>query len=325
MGRKANPIVIGSFVVAAIALAVLGVLIFGSGQLFRHTSKYVCFFPGAVDGLAVGAPVRFKGVDIGSVTEIRLRLAADQGRLTAEQVNQGIRIPVTIEIDHEKMASSGGQREIDDAAIKELVDLGLRAQLNAQSLVTGLLFVQLDFHPELTAEFVLPADASIREIPTIPTTLEQVQSAATAIIKKLEELHFDRMVNSVNDLLDGVNGLVRNPQVKATVEMLPKTVENVNTTLASIRSLAVSFDGRQGPLLDSLRATSESAAAALKQARSTFETVQVFIDPNSTAAVQLSASLEEIASAARAVRLLADYLERNPGALVRGKQEVEAK
>ena len=60
MGRKANPAMIGAFVVGAVILAVAGILIFGSGQLFKHTSQYVCFFPGAVNGLNVGAPVKIK-------------------------------------------------------------------------------------------------------------------------------------------------------------------------------------------------------------------------------------------------------------------------
>ena len=74
MGKKANPAVIGAFVVGAVVLAVAGLLVFGSGKMFKHTVKFVCFFPGAVDGLNVGAPVRFKGVEVGSVIDVRLRL-----------------------------------------------------------------------------------------------------------------------------------------------------------------------------------------------------------------------------------------------------------
>ncbi len=107
MGRKANPAVIGAFVVGAVVLAVAGILIFGSGRMFKHTSKYVCFFPGAVDGLAVGALVKLKGVEIGSVTDIRLRLP-EQGPLPPGAVAE-FRIPVTIEIDDERVVAFGGR------------------------------------------------------------------------------------------------------------------------------------------------------------------------------------------------------------------------
>lgn len=318
MGRKANPVVIGAFVLSAIALAVVGLLVFGSGQLFRHMTQFVCFFPGTVDGLNVGAPVRFKGVEVGSVKDIRLRLSSEPGAVTSARVSQGLRIPVTIEIDNDRLADQGAAR-VDDRAIQRLVELGLRAQLAAQSLVTGLLFVQLDFRPDIPAEFVLPRDSAIGEIPTIPTTLEQVQSAAAQVIDKLEEIHFDQLINSAIATINGIHELVDRPEIKATIDQLPATMAKVDDAIASVRELVDSINREKTPLMDSLRATSANADQALIQARSTLQSVQVFVDPNSPLASQLTASLGEISSAARAVRLLADYLERNPAALLRGK------
>ena len=324
MGKKANPAVIGGFVVGAIALAVIGVAVFGSGQMFKHNVKFICFFTGTVSGLNVGAPVRFKGVDVGSVTDIRLRLGGE-GVVQRADVEKGVRIPVFIEIDQDKIALQGGRGNLGDRAqVKQLIDLGLRAQLNAQSLVTGLLFIQMDFYPDRPAEFVQPPESKPQEIPTIPTTMELVQSAAAEIIHKLDEMHFDTMVKSANQVLDGVNGVVNAPGLKQTIETLPATVANVNQAVTSLRELAERLDNKQGPLFDSLKGTSDKTSATLEQARLTLQTVQTLVDPGSPLATQLSASLQEISSAARSMRLLADYLERNPGSIVRGR-DVEAK
>jgi paraquat-inducible protein B len=300
MGRKANPAVIGAFVVGAVILAVAGILIFGSGRLFKHTSKYVCFFPGPVDGLNVGAPVKVTGVEIGSVVTM-----------------QGVHIPVTIEIDNSRVAALGGAEHRDVTA---LIEHGLRAQLNAQSLVTGLLFIQLDFRPDVPATFVLPRDAKVVEIPTIPTTMEQVQSAAENIFRRLQEVHVEALVKSLTEAVDTIKTVVATPELKEAIQALPVTVAGLNQTMTSFRELSARVDAKTGPLLDSLKGTSDTGGAAMEQARQTLQSVQQFVDPESPLSTQLSGSLQEVSEAARALRLLANLLERNPSVLVRGKE-----
>lgn len=319
MGKKANPAIIGAFVVGAVALALTGLVVFGSGRMFKHVTQFVCFFPGTVNGLSVGAPVRFKGVEVGSVSDIRLRFEETAISERAE-VAKGVRIPVFIEIDADKITLQGGKHDVrDPKRVRQLIDLGLRAQLNAQSMVTGLLFVQLDFFPDQPATFVLPPGAKEVEIPTVATTMEQVQSAAAEIIHKIEELHFDRLVKSANAMLDSINGVVSAPGLKQTIEVLPTTLANVNQAVLSLRELAARLDARQGPFFASLKGTTDQTGATLEQARLTLQTVQTLVDPGSPLATQLTASLQEISSAARSLRLLADYLERNPSAVVRGR------
>jgi paraquat-inducible protein B len=319
MGSKANPVTIGAFVVGAVVLAVAGILIFGSGQLFKHTGQYVLFFPGAVDGLNVGAPVKFKGVEIGSVKEIRIRFA-EQALISAERVAAGIRIPVIIELDYDKLRGRGGTSAATSAqGMKKLIDLGLRGQLNSQSLVTGLLFVQLNFVPDAPAIFVLPPGGDLPEIPTIPTTIEQVQNAAENVFRQLQEAHIDRLVTSLTATSDSINSVVTTPELRAALQALPTTVANLNQTVTNIRELSLHLDTKAGPLLDSLKGTSDTGGVALDQARVTLQTYQNFVEPESPLSTQLSGSLQEVSDAARALRLLATYLERNPSALVRGR------
>ena len=318
MGKKASPALIGAFVVGAIALAVIGLVVFGSGQIFKDTTKYVCFFSGAVDGLNVGAPVKFKGVEIGSVADIRLRLPEQPPQ---EGLGEAIRIPVTIEIDNERIKAVGGKGRRD---IKKLVDLGLRAQLNAQSLVTGLLFIQLRFSPDIPPVFVLPPDSKTPEIPTAPTAMEQIQSAAETLFRKMEDVHVEQLVKSLTEAVDSIKAVVATPELKQALQALPTTVANVNQTVTSLRELAVRLDNKQGPLLDSLKGTSDKTSDTLEQARLTLQSVKTLVEPGSPLGTQLSASLQEITAAARSMRLLADYLERNPSSLVRGR-DVNAK
>ena len=148
MAKKANPAVIGGFVVGAAALLVVGVLVFGSGKLWKATRPWVSYFPGSVKGLQVGAPVTFRGVKIGQVTSIKAVLNVRDEPLT-------ILTPVYWEYDTDmvetvgisraelnKMAAAG--RPVDQLLIKR----GLRAQLQLQSFVTGQKFIQIDFHPD---------------------------------------------------------------------------------------------------------------------------------------------------------------------------------
>ena len=309
MSKKANPVAIGAFVIGAIALLVMGIVVFGSGRLFADTTPFVLYFGGSVDGLNVGSPVRFKGVEIGSVTSIRLDLGDEA------------RIPVWIEIDNRRIIDRAGQSFTrDPARLTAEIDRGLRAQLNTQSIVTGLLFVQLDYHPDMPATFVLPPAERAQEIPTIPTTLEQAQQVATDIIAKLREVDFDAFSRAVREAIEGINRAVNAPGLQATLEALPQTLANVDKALTSVQQLATNLDQRTGPLVASLQAASDRSTVAVEQARATLSSMQKLVDPGSPLAGQLSSVLDELRNTARSVRLLADYLERNPAALIRGRE-----
>jgi paraquat-inducible protein B len=309
MSKKANPVAIGGFVIGAVALLVLGIVVFGSGRLFADTTPFVLYFGGSVDGLSVGSPVRFKGVEIGAVTSIQLDLGDEA------------RIPVWIEVDNRRIIDHNGDGfSRDPARLAAEVDRGLRAQLNTQSIVTGLLFVQLDYHPDMPASFVSPAEQRGHEIPTIPTTLEQAQQVAADIINKLRGVDFDAFARAVREAIEGVNRAVNAPGLQATLEALPQTLANVDKTLGSVQQLAANLDQRTGPLVASLQSASDRSTIAVEQARATLKSMQKIVDPGSPLAGQLSTVLEELRNTARSVRLLADYLERNPAALIRGRE-----
>ncbi len=320
MSNKANPAAIGAFVLGAVVLTVAALLVLGSGKLFRHTTRAVCFFTGDVMGLNIGAPVKFKGVDVGSVAEVRLRIAEETSAVTSEAVKAGVRMPVVIEIDNDKVTEGGATRPLDTERLEHLIEVGLRAQLVSQSLVTGLLLVKLDFDPEIPPVFVLPRDSTLLEIPTAPTTMQEITAAAQDVVRRLEALDLERLVGAATGALEGVQRLAASPALQSAIDELPATVSNLNTTITTMKDLLTHVDREQAPLLQSLKGTSDKASVALGQADVTLHSVQGLIAPNAPLAVDLTLTLRELAAAAHSVRLLADSLDRNPSAIVRGTE-----
>ena len=206
MGKKVNPTIIGLFVLGAILLAVIGVIVFGSGQFFKRTETFVMYFPGSVNGLSIGAPVKFKGVDIGQVSDIKLILEREDVQ------DPQLAIPVYVKTDPSKISVDGQRLEMASGEnLRRLIERGLRAQLQAQSLVTGLLFVQVDFFPDTPIVYVLPQPSDPMEIPTIPTALEQASTVAKEIINELREVKFGPMVQNASEALASLNQLVSSP------------------------------------------------------------------------------------------------------------------
>ena len=330
MNKKISPTLIGAFVVGALSLLVIAVIALGSGRLFRQTRQFVLYFDNSVNGLRIGAPVKVKGVEIGSVKDIRLGLEGSE---------EGDKIPVIIEIDLEKMTSRGA---IDTAAhttevLPEAIKRGLRGQLLMESLVTGLLYVGLDFFPDTPIRLVQQPGArhQYTEIPTTPTSLELAQDAVTQILKKIEEIDFRGVAKALSDTVDGVKQLVNSPALKASLVSLEKTIPQIDEAFVSINKLSTNLDGKMASLTGNLEQTSDAtreamqAAAitlkqtdgALKAAEAALINVNGVVDQDSPTFYELRKSLREVSTAARSLRLLSNYIERNPRALIFGKPE----
>jgi paraquat-inducible protein B len=332
MNKKISPTLIGAFVVGALGLLVIAVIAFGSGQLFRKAREFVLYFDGTVNGLHIGAPVKFKGVEIGSVKNILLQL--DQNM----QVNK---IPVIIEIDLKKMTSRGASDAVaveQEVFQRAIVERGLRGQLQTESLVTGVLYIALDFFPGTPINLVQQpnGDNKYPEIPTIPTEFEQAKDAISRIIDKLGEIDFKGLAQSLTETVNGVNGLVNSPALKSTLQKIDQTVvPKIDETLASITKLTNDLDGKVSGLSANLEQTSDAtrqamqqaenslkqADAALKEAQAAMTNIRDVTDSESPTFYDLRRTLREVSAAARSLRLLSNSIERNPRALIFGKPE----
>jgi paraquat-inducible protein B len=322
MGKRINPAMVGLFVLGAIGLILAAVVILKSG-LFTESHRFVIYFTD-VSGLRVGAPVKFKGVEIGQVDNIRLRLDQQlnpqSGRLSAN-----VRIPVVIELDEDKIVSHGGATiDLSDPhAVPNLIREGLRAQLSSDSLVTGLMYVALDIQPNTPIQMVAPLGSPLQEIPSVPNTLEQAQAVAIRVLERLDKVNVGSVFQQLNTALDSFNAIMNSPALKEVVANSEKTREQLDRALAGAQQTLNTVNSQVTPLSNSLQKTSGSADAAAKQARLTLDTVQTTIEPNSPVTYQAVQTLQDVSAAARSIKELMDYLQRNPSAVVRGRDSTQ--
>lgn len=325
MSKKINKTAIGAFILGAIALMVAGVLILGSGKFFTSEYVYITYFAGSVKGLNVGSPVMFRGVKVGTVTDIGIVVDPETVQL---------RIPVVFTLDPRKFKGSPVGFQRDAASIKIAVDKGLRTQLQLQSIVTGQLMLSLDFFPVKPAVYVgWDKSNNYPEIPSIPTPLEELQ-------RTLEALPLKKIVENLNDTLENLDELAHSLNEKKTADTLVSTVKDVQTlvrnvnakldplvasitrtsgaaeaTLVETRETVVAVRGDLKEFVTSSKSAMESAQTVLKQSE---QTLQAY-SPDSPLVTELNKTLRELSSTSRSFRNLSDYLERHPESLLRGK------
>jgi paraquat-inducible protein B len=251
---RANPAVVGAFVIGAIALIVIGLMVFGGTGWFVQRNQYVAYFPGSVKGLQVGAPVDFRGVTIGQVTDIKVLF-------NPKEVSA--RIPVVMELDPTQIEVAGGDEAAPQSADPErMIEAGFRAQLQSQSLLTGLLFVNLDFYPDAPVR-LMGGDEPYPEIPTIPSGFEQLQQSAGDVATRLPALldQLNGLLGELNQSLDQTSGdfgsIVGDVAVIAQ-EIRASTPEVVARTEKATEDL-----GRAAEALEDILQTNRDAIGAM--------------------------------------------------------------
>jgi paraquat-inducible protein B len=318
MGKRVSPAVIGAFVVASFAILVVALIVVGSGRLFTKPVRFICMFQGNLNGLKIGAPVKVRGVQIGTVASIELRLLPSQGRLRPEI--KGLRLPVIIELDRSQLVARGGTGEaLETAGFDSLIKQGLRAQLATESLLTGLLYVDLDLHPRTPIKYVLEPGGPYPEIPTIKTDLAQLQERLMETLDKLEKIDFQGLVVSITDAANSIKTLTGSPELKATLESLKGTIANLNQAVNSARALINNANSQIGPLVADIREASDEADKTMKETRAALVSLEQTLDPNSPLAVHLNQTLDSLTETSESLGEFTDYLQRNPSALVRGR------
>lgn len=338
MAKQWNKTVIGVFVLSGIALLILSVILFGGGRFFGEKHRFVLFFEGSIRGLAAGAPVVLQGVQVGSVERIFLQ---------EDPNTQALRIPVIISLVPDQIDTGDVLLGDLEEAVQNLIAKGLKGQLTIQSLVTGQLIIELDFFPDLPTRLV-GSDLPYMEIPTIPSSLEQI---ARTIEKIPVQQLFEKLVAAV----DGIERTINAPEIKEALKaiqltaqgterlvtradgvvagadrMLEKLDRQVGALGASLKTasdnagrLLDNIDAQVGPLGLEARKTLDATRQLLANAQSTVDGVDGFVGQRSELRHRLNRSLEEITAAARALRALSDLLERHPEVLLRGKSGLE--
>ncbi len=319
MSKRFSPTAIGIFVVGSFAILVAAIVVVGSGKMFQRPVQFVCFFPGAVNGLKVGAAVKFRGVQIGSVARIQLILPSDEGQLRTGA--HELRLPVILNIDSSQLRALGGTgKALSTTGFDDFVKQGLRAQLNVESLLTGLLYVDLDLYPNTPIVLSLePGTSPYREIPTIPTDFEQVQQEAQKALDRISKIDLEGMIKAISGAGDSINSLANSQDLKRALISTNDTMVSLRKTLGSMQTTLDKVNTKFDLLSVDLEHTSKQATETLKETRDMLVEVQATLDPNAPVWVNLNLALGEFADTAQSVTQLTDYLQQNPSALVRGR------
>ncbi len=339
MSKPISPTAIGGFTLGALALLVAGLLIFGGGEAFNADKvRFVVFLESSLNGLDVGAPVKMQGVKIGEVKEIALQFDDKRDKLFK---------PVVLEINRGLLSGTGSSplpetmtQEQLKANRDRLVASGFRARLEMQSLLTGLLYVDLDTYPDKPPVFANLEYQGLLEIPGVPPTTQELRNTAEEVAKKLRNLPLDQIVQDLAESLKEIKTLLASEDVQKSKVALTNTLEQVEKTMTILnRNLepmlsdasktlsathALVDDSRlmvndlhqeMWPLLNNSDQTLTAATAALKTADESLRKVGEAVGPESA----MNDSLLALRDAARAIRDLGDYLERHPEALLSGK------
>jgi len=303
MSKPVNKTMIGIFVVVAIGLVVSAVVILGSGKFFKDKPKFVMYFDGSVKGLVVGSPVVFRGVKVGTVTEI--------GMLFSKK-DLSVLIPVYVELGEADvtMMDDGSPVQQDRKKmiyeyLAALLKRGVRAQLEMQSFVTGQLQIALDFYPDKPARFV-GAPSKYPEIPTIPTQLQE-------LTKRIEKIPIEEIAQKMRSTLDGIDRVVNSRE-------MTRMVASIGQTADSARVLARTMERQIEPLTQSIMRTSDEAGVALRNVQIAARSIENTAGEDSVLVYKLNKTLSELERTARSLRFLSETLEEQPESLIFGKK-----
>jgi len=317
MSEKPHTVAIGAFIVGALLISiVIAIFVLGSG--LGQSEKIVMVFNGSVKGLNIGAPVAIRGVQVGQVTSIKIVLNKDT-----------LDILMLVEADFraQNIQTVGTKKE---DVTEELIHRGLRAQLNTQSLLTGLLYVEMDFHPNSEVQLA-DIDSPHFQFPTIPTDLER-------LAMKLQKMDFAKLADNVDSALNGINTFITSADFQAMPNTLKATLDAVTTLSNQLQSQLASSMPKLDPVLDGTAVTVANANKqlpiisagitknldTLNQAITAFETAMNDIDElvaaDSPTTYRMNEALKELALAAKAMQQLAKTLEEQPEALIRGRR-----
>lgn len=260
---------------------------------YEKTGRFLLRFNESIRGLSVGAPVEFRGIQIGEVADISLEAGISSGEF---------KISVEIELEAERCGMSGRSKEERRKSLGLLVEKGLRAQLKSSNLLTGQLYVALDYHsntPPASVDF----SGEHPIIPTVPGDLEGIMTNVSRFIARLDGLPVEGMGKNLDQVIRGMDKLVNSPE-------LTRAVQAIGAAMQELKAAAETVNESTLPSLNTALAEMEKAV----------DEIHALLDAEAPLQYDLRRALEELAAAARAVKSMADLIERHPESLIRGKK-----
>lgn len=330
MKTKVAPAIVGAFVIGAFVLGIIALLAFGGVSFFSKPQRFVVFFDESIHGLDLGSPVKLRGVRIGRVVELNVRYEAEKNRSV---------VAVVCELNRNMMTDNKGE-PIDVSSrveLQSLVDRGLRAQLGVLGLATGLLFVELDFVDPGEYPALPPAvQPRYLVIPAVPSAISEFQANLTEILNDVKKVDFAGISSEFRGLLADTRRQLNGVDLKGTVAQwqrtgaqietlaaspqIKDTIANLNAAITDLRAVLANVDKQVGPAGQELTTTLAQAKTSLESFSAAAAAAHRFIASQSNLGDETARTLEQLRGAAEAVQRLADFIERNPQALLSGKK-----
>jgi paraquat-inducible protein B len=330
MSRRANPKLVGGFVLTAIALLVAAALVFGSFTFFETTRKFVVFFEGSVDGLSAGSAVLFRGVPLGRVVDVGIRY---------DPKDSSFEIPVIIEIRPGVIARYSPPVDPNTELMKELIDQGLRARLESASLVTGQQVVQLNFFPG-TPINLQKTDLPYYQLPAVPSPTQQIMSSvdvaardlptlikeATGVLDRVQRILSPENEAAFHSILESAASAMKT--VRADAESVSQLIGETDNTIASAGQLTRHLDGVVQDNRDEIRATIRNFREVTASANKLMDQLNQIAASNRSPIKQftegtlpdLTALIIDARTTVNKATAVLDSLERNPTRFIFGNR-----
>jgi paraquat-inducible protein B len=324
MSRKANPAAIGIFLIGAIILGVVAVATLVSISWFGEQATFVSDFEESVNGLEVGAAVKFQGVPVGQVTDLLIQI---------ESSDKTFRVPVQYEVDLARLTSQDGSflRLDDPQVLRQEIENGLRAQLQMESIVTGLLYVELAYRTDPPPAPVEPVGRRDPRIPTTPSLLAAFGTQAGSLVgdvlrilfrvnEMLEEVDMVEINRSVVASAGAVESFANSSDLQAALAGVPEATLRLNATMAEVQTLAEHLSAAVAPMQEQFAGANAEVMLTLQTLRQALDETRGFLSTDSGIGYQMEGAMASLQAAAEALRALAISLERNPDMLLRGRR-----
>jgi len=337
MKTRVSPAVVGAFALGAFALGIMALLFFGGVSFFHHQQRFVVFFDESIQGLNLGSPVKLRGVAVGRVVGLSVRY---------EQAKNHSVVAVVCEFDRDMITDDkGAPIDISNRSeLQALVDHGLRAQLGVIGLATGLLYVELDFlDPQIYPAGSVASELPYPVVPYVPSTISEFQESLTEILTKVKRIDFEGLADNLKGLLvdarsqvnamdlkaltgqwqkagAAVDALATSPDIKQTLVNLNATLADLRVTLLALHGAIGRVDTQVGANGKDLQTALAQADVSLRQFSATAVNLSRFINAQQNLGEDTHKALAQLADAAASVQRLADFLERNPNALISGRK-----
>ncbi len=330
MSKQANPTIIGVFVLGALLIALIGITVFASGKWFTKKSEFVVYFDESVNGLSVGALVKMQGVPIGKVTDIQVQLDPKTKRILT---------PVFIEIEHEKCEQLIQVKAFNrkQTIMQQLIEDGLRLQLQYTSLVTGKLYIESLLRPDSPMS-LMHLNKDFAELPAIASNSQEVKKNIADAIREIQNIPFHDLFTELLIMIKNIKEITGSDDTRQAIHALATSLTELQSILKSFNSHSEAIAGyaektllhssnsmqkldkATTPILSNVQVTIENANKTLEQFQASANSVGEVFNENAQFQQNLNGTLTEIRRSAKSLRLLADYLGRHPEAIIRGKK-----